>query len=193
MFSIYETYLKTKGNFTTDEIALMRSAAIIKTLSQNEYFLKEGEHTQFYAFVCKGCLRNYIVDENGDQHVLKFAPENWWAGDRDSLISGIPSITYTDALEESVLVMFAKDTFDKLCKQIPALAVMIDTLFHRSYVSSFKKIHEAVILSDQQKYINFKQKYPALIDRIPLHLIASYIGITSEILNQIHSDQTNSH
>jgi len=191
MFSIYETYLKTKGNFTPDEIALIRSLAITKTLHQHEYFLKEGEQMKFYAFICKGCLRNYIVDENGDQHVLKFAMENWWAGDRDSLISGIPSVIYTDALEDCELIMFAKDTFDKLCQEIPALAVMIDTLFHRSYVSSFKKIHEAVILSNQQKYDNFKQKYPALIDRVPFHMIASYIGITTETLFQLHNDQTN--
>jgi len=189
MFSIYETYLKTKSTFTADEIELIRSSAMTKTLHRNEYFLKEGEQMKLYAFICKGCLRNYMVDENGDQHILKFAMENWWAGDRDSLISGIPSVTYADALEDCVLIMFTKDTFDKLCQQIPALAIVIDTLFHRSYVSSFKKIHEAVILSNQQKYDNFNQTYPTLINRIPFHMIASYIGITTEMLQQLHNSQ----
>lgn len=189
MFEIFESYLKSKGEFSRAEIDLIRAAAIIKTLQPKSYFIKSGELMQYYAFICKGCLRNYVSNPNGTEKTMTFTVENWWAGDRESLSKGTPSATTAEVLEETLLIMFEKDTFAELARQIPALAEMMDTLFHRSYVSAFKRVHEAIAHTDEEKYQNFTSQYPELVNRIPLDMIASYTDIKIDILEKLRLNQ----
>ncbi|WP_143310668.1 Crp/Fnr family transcriptional regulator [Chitinophaga vietnamensis] len=187
MFEVFRQYLLSKAAFTPEELAQIEEKSVVKKLRRKQYLLQEGHLWKHYAFVCKGCLRTYQVDDKGVEHIFRFSPEHWWAGDRESLINGTPSTSNIDALEDSVLLLFTRDDFDALRRSIPAMEEVVNTLLSRSYMAANKRIQSAISRSTEERYKEFIEQYPDLLNRIPLHMIASYLGVTAETLSRIRA------
>jgi len=188
VIDIFKTYLSDKGNFSDDELKRIESVTLIKKLRKRQYLLQEGDVWKYNAFVTKGCVRTYTVDDKGNEHILSFAIENWWTGDRESLQSGQPSAYNIDAIEDSVLALISKDNFDALCKEIPAFNDMVNSILQKSFIVSQNRIHTFISLSAEDKYLRFLEKYPHLSMRVPQGMIASYLGITAETLSRIRKN-----
>ena len=105
MYEVFKTYLDSKISLTEEQHEYIRSKCTVKKLRKKQYLLQEGDTWKYNAFVSKGLIRTYSVDEKGFEHVISFAMENWWAGDREALLSGQPSRFNIDAIEESEIVM----------------------------------------------------------------------------------------
>jgi CRP-like cAMP-binding protein len=118
MFDLFEKYLLSKAAFTADELRQIEAVSSVKKLRKRQYLLQEGEVWALNAFVASGCLRTYTVDSKGAEHILTFAIENWWIGDRQSLTSGQPSRYNIDAIEDSTVILFKKEEFDRLRQAI---------------------------------------------------------------------------
>src|SRR5690606_17730922 len=100
MFDTFRKYLEDKITLTNEDYGLIESVSSFKILRKRQYLLQAGYVFRFHAFVCKGFLRNYYVDEKGQEHIMQFAPENYWIGDRESIETGQPSKYDIDAIEE---------------------------------------------------------------------------------------------
>ncbi|MFD2571638.1 Crp/Fnr family transcriptional regulator [Spirosoma soli] len=185
MFDVFKAYLNDKITLTDHQFDLVQSASSLKRLRKRQFLLQEGDIWQRYAFVCQGCLRIYYLDDKGVEHIMKFCIENWWAGDRESLLTGNPARTNIDALEDSVVLLFNKEDFDQLCQTIPAFGQLINTLIDRTYIASQHRIQTNISYSAEEKYVDFIKTYPAIFNRVPLHMIASYLGVSPETLSRI--------
>ncbi len=139
----------------------------------------------YNAFVSKGLLRTYSIDEKDIEHVISFAMENWWTGDRESLMSGKPSRFTIDAIEDSEIVLIEKEKFDSICKEIPAFNDMANDIIQQGFIASQTRIHESISSSIEEKYENFVERYSSFACRVPQSMIASYLGITRETLSRI--------
>src|SRR4051812_44865446 len=114
MIESLRTYLKErKVNLTDEEFKFWSSFFVAKKLKKGEFILQEGEVCKYSAFVVKGCLRLYTIDNKGKEHIMQFAPENWWVNDMDSFYKGTPSIYFIDALEDSDLLLVDLPSWEK--------------------------------------------------------------------------------
>src|SRR5689334_1066347 len=104
MFDVFEKYLTSRIVLTGAELAEIQDASVIKKLRKRQYLLQQGDIWRQNAFIWQGCLSSYRVDAFGNEHILNFAVENWWTGDRESLINGTASQSKIDALEDSVIL-----------------------------------------------------------------------------------------
>lgn len=187
---VFKDYIRSKSNVSEPELDLIVAAGQIKKLRKRQYLLQEGDVWKYNAFVIKGCLRTFSTDSKGNDHIITFAIENWWTGDRSSYDSGEPSIYNIEALEDSEVVVITKTVFEKLCKDIPALNDMVNALLHRSFVVAQGRIHNSISLSAEDKYNQFVEKYPEITARVPQGMIASYLGITAETLSRIRKQRS---
>jgi len=184
---LFKDYIRGRSTVTEKELDLIAASAQVKKLRKRQYLLQEGDVWKFNAFVLKGCFRTYSVDNNGNEHIIQFAIENWWPGDRASYDSGEPSVYNIEAIEDSEVILIAKSRFEQLRKEIPALNDMVNELLHRSFIVTQGRIHTFISLSAEEKYKQFVDKYPQLATRVPQNMIASYLGITPETLSRIRS------
>src|SRR5471030_3228266 len=93
------TYLNEKKvPLTPEQLDYWLSLFISKKMKKGEFLLNEGEVNKYLAFIVKGCLRLYTIDNKGKEHIMQFAPENWWIGDIESATKGTPSVYNIDAL-----------------------------------------------------------------------------------------------
>lgn len=190
MYEVFQNYLTAKLTLTEEELDLIRSLSIVKKLRKKQYLLQEGDVWTYNAFVTQGCLRTYSVDERGVEHVLSFAIENWWAGDRESLMSGESSRFNIDAVEDTEVVLIRKTDFELICRQIPVFNDMVNMILQKSFIASQNRIHSSISFTSEEKYLDFIEKYSGFALRIPQSMIASYLGITPETLSRIRNQSS---
>ena len=190
MFEAFEKYLKEKAGLDADEINAVRAVSIEKNVRKRQYLLQQGDVCHYNCFIVKGCLRMYTVGDDGIEHMLRFAVENWWISDRESYNNGSPSNCNIDALENCEVILIDKPDFLHLLTAIPKLKIFIDGLLARSYDAIQHRVIDAISYSAEEKYQNFISRFPEIFYRIPLHMIASYLGVSRETLSRVRS-QTN--
>jgi len=179
--------LKKHITLTDEECAVIASKLRAVTVKKKQVLLQEGQIARDVAFVLSGCLKSYSVDENGFEHILQFAPAEWWITDMHSFIAEQPAHLIIDAITDTeILLLSRKDQLD-MFEQVPKLERYFRILTENSLVSSRQRNIDFVSLTGKQRYENFCKTYPTLINEIPQKLIAAYIGITPEFLSKIRS------
>jgi CRP-like cAMP-binding protein len=184
MLSTLHKYLIDKIILSEEEMLMIDSVVIIKKLRKKQFLIQEGEIWKYNAFVSSGLIKTFSVDKEGKEHILNFSPENHWFGDRESLTNGTPSRFNIDAIEDSEVILIKKEDFEMLCSKIPALNNLVNSLLQKSFLVSQNRIHTSISLSAEEKYQNFLDTYSFLVNRIPQHMIAAYLGITPETITR---------
>ncbi len=187
MFEAFERYLKEKADLDAEELNAVRAVAIERKIRKRQYLLQDGDVCHYNCFVVKGCLRMYAVGDDGAEHILRFAVENWWISDRESYNNGTPSKCNIDALENCEVILIDKPDFLHLLVTIPKLKNFIDRLLARSYDAIQNRVMGAISYSTEEKYQNFITRFPDVFNRVPLHMIASYLGVSRETLSRVRS------
>jgi CRP-like cAMP-binding protein len=190
MFETLAIYLVEKGALTQSELELIEQVAVFKKVRKNQLLLEEGKLSNFIGFVAKGSFRLFRIADDGQEHIMRFAIENWWISDYISFMSGEPSNCYIDALENSELILFSRENWDHLLATIPNFKRMIDRLTAKNYEAHQNRIFSNISEPAEIRYENFVKKYPTLNSRIPLYMIASFLGIKRETLSRIRKQAT---
>lgn len=186
MFDVFENYLSTCGSLNHKELDLIRSVSHYKKLDKKDYLLQEGNICRHNTFVCRGCLRSYRIGENASEYILDFAIEHCWINDQVSFYTKEPTSIIIDALEDSEVIQWSSDNISMLRASVPTF-----NLFYRKYLEQtlIKNQRRIISLSNsaQDKYEDFIHTFPKLCNRIPLHMIASYLGMSRETLSRARS------
>lgn len=189
MFENFSNYLKSKGDFTSSEIEQIKAVSQLRKIDKGTVLMQEGTVWTCNAFVCSGLLRSFYTDVNGTEFTLSFAPEDYWAGDRQSVLTGKPTPYSVDALEDSHILLIEQKDFYDLNTKIDSFNTMTSSLIQRHLVVTENNINDGIRLSTEQKYYNFLAKYSRVAGRIPQAIIASYIGTTPDVLARIQKNK----
>ncbi len=175
-------------NLTSDEEAYIGSLFIERKLKRRQFLLHEGQANHYLSFVLKGCLRAYSVDKNGFQHILQFAPDDWWITDIHSFATGSSSTLNIDAIEESVILMITREDHEKAFVEVPKMERYFRILMEKNLVANRQRIIDRLSLTATERFVSFCKAYPDLVNRIPQKQMASYIGVTPEFLSKMRSE-----
>jgi CRP-like cAMP-binding protein len=187
MFEAFRKYISDKANLTNKELDMIESLSVHKKLRKRQFLLQEGDVCRYMTFIARGCMRQYRIDTDGAEHITRFAIENWWMSDRESYTTGQPSKSYIDCLEDSDVIVWTKENYSELLRQIPEFHNFMEQLLNRSFIAKDNRIHAAISFTAEEKYHNFLKNFPDIFNRVPLHMIASYLGISRETLSRIRS------
>lgn len=156
-----------------------------KKLRKKQYLLQEGAACQYLSFAEKGLLRLYSVDERGGEHMIQFAMEGWWIVDIYSFLTGEPSGYHIDAIEDSELLMISRHHFEEMMVTLPKMERYFRILFQNNIIAKERRLASSISYGAEERYAQFVQAHPHILQRLPQHLIASYLGITPETLSRI--------
>jgi CRP-like cAMP-binding protein len=173
------------------ELNVISQHLTIRVLLKNQYLLQAGDTCKFIAFVQKGALRQYTTDSAGSKHIFQFAIESWTISDMESFLTGNPSIYHIDALEDSELVLIDKSAHEKLLKEEPKYEEYMRLQLTGAYLAMQRRINSSISLSPEERYNEFVLKNPDIVQRVPQHMIASYLGLQPETLSRIRKKMAN--
>lgn len=187
IFNFFENYIRTYDLFSEGEITTIKSLAIPKRLKKKQYLLRQGSICRHHTFVCSGCLRSYRIDDGGDEHIIGLSPANHWVSDPVSLLSGSPSSDFIDALEDSTIIQLSANSFKTLLEEIPSFNELNNRIITDDCDIFRDRVFMMLSLKAEERYQEFIRSFPKLHERIPIYMIASYLGISRETLTRIRS------
>ena len=182
---LLENVLRDSAGLTDEEINFYMSLLVKKTISKKDHLLMAGEVSNDIAYITKGCLRRYIIDNHAKDIILNFALEDHWVGDLESFISQKPTIYYIQALEDCETLLLSRKNFIRVCEELPGFKKFHDSKVQRNHYYTLKRLSFAKSATPEEKYISLMEEQPQLFQRIPLHFIASYMGIEPESLSRL--------
>lgn len=185
---MYEIFFQTLGHkvpFSEEEMAIVKTHLTPKKLRKKQYLLQEGDVCKFIAFVEKGALRSYTVDEKGVERIIQFALEGWTISDLYSFLTAEPATYNIDALEDSGLVLISKAAHEELLRTMPKYETWMRIQITGAYIAMQRRLTSIISLSLEERYASFTAQYPEIVQRVPQHMIASYMGLTPETLSRV--------
>lgn len=166
----------------------LTSLLTFRKIKKNQFLGQRGEVVRHDFFVNKGCLRSAYIDQNGEEYILQFAIEDWWITDFESFINETPSKLEIMALEDSELLKIDRKSLNELFNDYPKFEHFYRVMNERHFISLYQHLISFLSESAEDRYLNFVQKYPQFLNRIPQYQIASYLGISPEYLSKIRRE-----
>lgn len=179
---------KIDNKLTESDISMLSDVFLLKKLRKHQFLIQSGDICKIAAFVVKGALKKYSVDDTGKENILELYIENWWAGDKESFMIGTPTPYYIDAYEDTELLVLKKETFTNNIDKLPFLSELNNVLTEKNSFQLVKRLHSSQTLTAEQKLEQLQNTYPEFFQRFPQHIIASYLGMTKETLSRIRSN-----
>jgi CRP-like cAMP-binding protein len=187
-FSLIIKNISKHIQLAKDEEEIFISFLKEKKIKRKQFILRENEICEHSIFVTAGCLRGYTIDANGFDHILQFAPPDWWIADMYSLISQKPGNLNIDAIEDTEVLLLSKKNQEKLFVDVPKFERFFRIITENSLVANRQRVLDNMSLTAQQRFAAFCHHYPTLIEHLPQKLIASYIGVTPEFLSKVKAE-----
>jgi len=187
---MHESLIKYIDRYTStplieSQAELIRNTFIAKQIKKRQFFLQEGQVCEYAAFIVKGSMRQYSVDDKGAEHFLHLFIEHLWAMDRESFVMLTPSVYNIDAWEDTEMLLVTRADYLNLLSAIPALAEMSRRMDERTIIAAQERLNSSISFPAEKRYADFSSKQPEFLQRFPQHIIASYLGITKESLSRI--------
>lgn len=177
-------YLLGLRTFDNEELNFFVSKFSQKKIIRGELFIKEGETCKEVAFIETGIFRSYYIDGNENTFCFRFP--NTFLAPYASFITGKPSYESQQALTDASLWVASKDEIEGFSS--PNFLRFLKSIAENEYLDLEDRFFQLQKDSAQVRYLSLFHKEPELIRDIPLHYIASYLGITQRHLCRIRND-----
>lgn len=189
LFEQFDAWLGGKAGLMPPELEQIRSLAVPRRYRKRQFLLTEGDVCLYKSFIVTGLFKTSIIREDGTEVVLRFNPELTWMVDPESYNFQRPSRFYIEALEDAEVLQWSHPNVQQLMKDIPRFQAYSEDLILRNLNASQDRILQSISLTSEEKYEKFVAAYPDVFRRVPLHMVASYLGVSRETLSRIRQQQ----
>ena len=169
------------------DIDLLQNHIKHRRYLKGQFILQQGDICRYQNFITSGCLKVFYTDNEGQEHIVMFGIEEWWAADLGSFINNTDADYNIQCLEQSEVLQFSKEDLEALYIKIPQLERFFRIIIQRAYIASQKRIINNFSMTAKERYLQFRSQYPHIEQRVPQYMIASFLGITKEFLSKIRS------
>ena len=159
-------------------------------VKKRQFIVQPNFTNKHRAFVVKGAFRAYAVTNDGQEHTLQFAIENWWVSDFNSYIYQHPATLFIVALEDSTILQIEFNKELELKKSNHKFETFFRIMAEKGLAFEHRRILFNLTHSAEARYDNFLLNFPNFVQRVPQYALASYLGMTTEFLSRIRNKKT---
>ena len=184
----YEPLINNIERYVTlkdDEKEKLISIIKITKVKKRQFIDQPGFISLYRNYVVKGAFRSFFIDNEGKEHTVQIAVEDWFVSDFYSYITQTPATLFVEALEGSVLFQMKYDEIEKLCSEIHSLSEYYRITTERAFAFSRMRALSNISKTAEERYSELLKRYPGIVTRVPQKIIASYLGMSPEFLSKI--------
>lgn len=181
LFDFIEKYMK----LNEAEKQVIMHLNIFRALKKGSVLLKEGQLSSEGYFVLNGCLRTYYVIE-GEEKTTAFYTEKQGITPH-CVLSKKPSEYFISCVEDSIITVSDPDMEQEVFERFPRFERLCRILSEELLAKNQSSFDEFKTSSPEQRYLRLMQSRPDLLQRVPQHQLASYLGITPQSLSRVRA------
>ncbi|WP_345201565.1 Crp/Fnr family transcriptional regulator [Chryseobacterium ginsengisoli] len=171
--------------FSGEDKVLIETHMAPRRFRKRQYFLQEGDVCKYTGFVLKGSAKTFVVDEQGNEHILKLSLENWWLADFESFYQLTPSRYNIEALEDLEVLQITNAQVEEFLKFIPAFSTMMEVIKQNNAIANQKRMQSAISHMAEERFSQLVSEYPHFLIRFSQNVIASYLGLSPETVSRL--------
>ncbi|PPK84774.1 CRP-like cAMP-binding protein [Neolewinella xylanilytica] len=179
------TYLQRYGHLTPQDSARIREVTRSISLPKATKLSEAARIPQELWFVVDGVTRVYYYTDTGKEVTKYFIDNGNITTDGSSYLYRLPTTAYVETVTDCKLLSISRSAFEKLAESIPSWNELFLHLLAHGMTQKVDRISPMLSETAEERYLHFLQRFPDLHNRIPLHLLASYIGVTKSSLSRI--------
>ena len=177
--------MKQMINVSEEELHEFLSKTITKTFKKQATVSQPNAIPNEVLFINKGLIRVLITDNFGTEHTIHFALENQFIADYSNFIRKQPSIYTLQTLEETEVVILPRSAIDWGYHHLKEGQKMGRLIAEFYFIYQDDRIKNLYARTPKQRYDNITDIFPNIHNRVPQHMIASYLGITPVHLSRL--------
>lgn len=189
MFDQLVATIKQVVSLNSKELAQIENAFSFRKIPKKHRLAKEGEIATELYFLNKGILR-LLYNNDGDEITAFIFSENLFASSYDSFLQQKPSVQILEALEDCELLVLNRESLYELYEKVPKMNILARIVAEQRFINAQNILSSYILKNPEQRYLDFAKANPEILQRVPQHIIASFLGITpvslSRIRNRIH-------
>ena len=161
--------------------------SIVRTtkIKRRQFIVQPNFTCSHQTYILKGAFRSYFVNNEGTEHTIQFGIEDWFISDFNSYVSQSPASLFVEALEDSIVQQISYEDVENLCDKNPKFDRFFRLVAQKSFAFSQRRILSNLGKSAEERYIEFLTLYPSIVQRVPQYTLASYLGMSAELLSKI--------
>jgi CRP-like cAMP-binding protein len=172
-------------SLTEEEKNALLALDLFHSFKKGTVILKEGQKSRESFFVLKGCIRVYYI-KDGEEKTTEFYTEMEGLTP-PCVINNTPSDNYISTIEDTMLLISNVDMSEEVNRKFPKFDTMCRVFSEELLAKERINFDEFKTSSPEQRYMNLLQKRPDLIQRVPQHQLASYLGIKPQSLSRLRA------
>jgi CRP-like cAMP-binding protein len=180
-------YVQNFVSLKEDEAEQFASSFEEVKVKKRQFIVQPNFTNKYRAFVIKGAFRTYAITNDGQDHTLQFAIENWWVSDFNSFIYQHPATLFIVALEDSTILQIEFEKELELKKSNHKFETFFRIMAEKGLAFEHRRILFDLTHDAETRYENFLLNYPNFVQRVPQYALASYLGMTTEFLSRIRN------
>ena len=177
-------FLQSFPGLTDEDRSFIAEHSRVEPFPKGTMLLREGQVSKQCFTVLKGCVRKYYIVDGNEKTVALYT-EGQPVVSFSSYIDEVPADHYLECAEDCLLGVGTKDLEDWMCENVPNLAAVIREEVEKNNGKDQKEFAAFMLSTPEERYLTILNERPDLLDRIPQHQIASYIGVKPESLSRI--------
>lgn len=181
-------YLLQFGNLNKQQINLITNKATELELRKDDYYWEAGKAVKQVGFLTDGVIRVFYYNNKGDEITRYFLDENHLILSGNSIDEIYTPSVYLSAITDCKLVVFSKRDWKEISETIIDWDSIIQKIIAKYHREKIARRSELVSQDATTRYLDFIEKFPELVNRVPLSHIASYLGITQSSLSRIRKN-----
>jgi len=181
-------YILQFGHLNQQQIDFIKSKTTYLELVKDDYFSEAGKIPNYIGFVLEGVLRFCYYDNKGEEITYYFINEDSFISDQHKFDAQTQATDYIQAVTDCKMLVFSKKDWDDILNTIVEWDRISAKIVQKCFMDAMDRRSPLVSEDATTRYLSFLEKYPMLINRIPLSYIASYLGITQQSLSRIRKN-----
>jgi CRP-like cAMP-binding protein len=174
---------------TPEEEGLFVAAFKEVKIKKRQFIVQPHFVAKHRYYVIQGAFRAYVVADEGQDHTISFAIEDWWITDYNSYIFQQPATMFVVALEDSITLQLEFEKEQELKQTSHHFETLFRIMAERGLAFQQRRIISNLTLTAQERYDQFMSRYSKVAQRLPQYVIASFLGMTTEFLSKIRNNK----
>ncbi|MVT10881.1 Crp/Fnr family transcriptional regulator [Chitinophaga tropicalis] len=186
----FKEHILKRISFTDDELNVFCDSFKSIRVKKRQYIIQPNFVATHRYYVVQGSFRAYVIGDEGEEHTIQFAVDDWWISDYNSYIYQQPASMFVMALEDSIVLQIDYEAEQRLKKSRHNFETFFRILAENTAAYMARRVITNLTQSAEQRYEGFLERYPHIVSKVPQYALASFLGMTTEYLSKLRNKRS---